>query len=457
MVVIKVKGGKGSNEKEFIHESYIYIYIMEAVSRTVEGHQIAVRLVRLKPEASGNPTILPSELLPRTLLDSSGGSPSLPAEAPFGTVHLGERFASQLIISNEGGLALTDLRVKVELQTGTQRSVLCETTESTELESYGMTPVTTVHDIREVGVHIIVCSVHYTNPITNERKFFRKFFKFTVVNPLALKTKVTEMPEKDLYFLEAQIQNVSNTKFTLQSVRFEPAEFLIATTLAALSLKEETFNDTHNDVASISDHLKRALEISSCDFPLCLKSNDAEYQQKDLAPEGMYQFVFVLNNSSELPLKSVEENVIHLGRLDINWRAEAGQCGRLQTGMLSHTTDPSHETIGVSVRKVPPKVNVCEPLQVLVILKNNTNRDITNLCLLYDCPLEEAPIIVLLGNTRIHLGTLTSFNTTRAYLQLFPLKVGLLKPSHFWIEYEDNGGIPLRRPLCFYLSIEDLT
>ncbi|KAJ1341601.1 hypothetical protein BSLG_003828 [Batrachochytrium salamandrivorans] len=88
------------------------------------------------------------------------------------------------------------------------------------------------HDIKELGIHILVCSVHYTPAPAvgsvptghdRERKFFRKFYKFQVLNPLSVKTKVNTLADGRI-FLEAQVQNVSSTSMYLERMNFEPNE-----------------------------------------------------------------------------------------------------------------------------------------------------------------------------------------------------------------------------------------
>ncbi|KAJ3341505.1 hypothetical protein HDU93_004664 [Gonapodya sp. JEL0774] len=89
------------------------------------------------------------------------------------------------------------------------------------------------HEIKELGTHILVCSVHYTpnsslspslsssqNPPTLDRRSFRKFYKFQVSNPLSVRTKVHSTPDGRV-FLEAQVQNVAQVPMFVERMRFE--------------------------------------------------------------------------------------------------------------------------------------------------------------------------------------------------------------------------------------------
>lgn len=78
------------------------------------------------------------------------------------------------------------------------------------------------HEVKELGVHILVCSVTYSymKGQEEERKFFKKFFKFQVLKPLDVKTKAYNV-DADIY-LEAQIQNIMPNPMFLASVTLQP-------------------------------------------------------------------------------------------------------------------------------------------------------------------------------------------------------------------------------------------
>lgn len=435
---------------------------MESITRTIEGHQIAVRLVRLR--ADGTPASGVPAPAPPFFPASPASSPSLPAEAPFGTVHLGEKFGSRLVVANEGLVDLQRVRVKVELQTSTQRAVLLDIEPDVAaaeadaacgvaLPAGEALPIDVLHDIREVGVHVMVCSVHYTNPVTNERKFARKFFKFTVVNPLALKTKITEMPALDALLLEAQLQNVSSSTFFLESVRFDPAPPLSASTLAPAPAPA--------DLVRLVGGLHIGAHEPATAHPAEYRFAEHEHAHAHAhahahRPDCMYQFVFVLSSPAVIPAAAP----LTLGKLDIRWRSETGETGRLQTAPLVHP-DSALDAITVHIKSLPSPLFLHEPFEALFVFKNGTDRDIHALSLLYDdddgggsSPIAPAhPPVLPLGSTELRLGTLTALNTTRMSMLLLPLCTGLVDAQHFWLAYEQDG-VAYRRPYVFPLLIE---
>ena len=70
------------------------------------------------------------------------------------------------------------------------------------------------HEVKELGTHILVCEVSYVAPSSaaasapggggGGKMNFRKFFKFSVLKPLDVKTKFYNA-ENDDVFLEAQV------------------------------------------------------------------------------------------------------------------------------------------------------------------------------------------------------------------------------------------------------------
>lgn len=405
--------------------------------------------------------------------ESVPGSPSPAAHhhhsqettASFGSaVHLGEQLSALLTIRNEAAFELDELRVKVELQTSTQRILLqddpVEGASNGRLLPADQLQLALQHEIREVGLHIVVCSVHYTGIPTGERKFVRKFFKFPVSNPLSLKTKVSEHRAEDRLYLEAQVQNVSNTSFFLHSVRFEPLAPLHAQCLEPVA--GDNVNILADQLAgdlAFSPHVDNGEEHSQESHgqpdhqsPL---QHPAEYRAQMLPAARTTQFAFVIESrQSIIPL----DQPLPLGRLDIRWRTGEGDFGRLQTGVLTHApVTPSLPPITTTLLGLPSEgARLRQPLDVLLLCRNVTSQDLSDVSLIFDLPndslLAHTPV-VLLGNSEVSLGNLTALNSTRLQVVLYPLQAGLVESDRFWIAYADAQGQSHRVPLRFHLQV----
>lgn len=399
----------------------------------------------------------------------------MPADAPFGQVHLGETFYSFLLIRNEGLMCLHELQVKVELQTATQRCILMSDriegdnkapSPSTQppatdfsLESGSQLRVRTLHDIREVGVHILVCSVQWLNPVTNEVKFLRKFFRFSAANPLTLKTKVTERPEYLL--VEAQVQNVSTTGFILERMAMEPS-------------KSMTQDDgQHSEIASPSimsglvtchtiDVLYSGADGLAVDFErLSLPSQSSNntigavygpevLPDKRLGADEMFQYVFVVTLP---PFPTSRDVPLPMGHLDISWKSETGEQGRLQTGTLLHhwevgddpnkystTTDNTASSRVQTICKgVPPQIARGQAFDMLVIIQNyHQDSSLSEVTIGWDPPpLTIFPGLVPEGPVRVKLGEVTALNSARVVIRVVAAGTEGMHEgaSHFYLQY----------------------
>ncbi|ORZ15519.1 hypothetical protein BCR41DRAFT_306088, partial [Lobosporangium transversale] len=121
-----------------------------------------------------------------------GVSELLTMPASFGNIYLGETFTSYICANNESAHPVRDVILKAELQTSTLRFALSDTLTGKHiqlLESGKTNEIIVSHEIKELGTHILVCSIQYTT-LDGQQKSFRKFYKFQVMNPLSVKTKV---------------------------------------------------------------------------------------------------------------------------------------------------------------------------------------------------------------------------------------------------------------------------
>lgn len=121
---------------------------------------------------------------------------TLRLQSHFGTTYLGEVFAAILCINNESTSTLRDVIVKAELRTASQRVPMHDTTDKprAELAPNESLDVVVQHEIKELGLHTLMCAVHYVTA-KDERKFFNQSFRFQVQHPLSVKTKVYTVKE----------------------------------------------------------------------------------------------------------------------------------------------------------------------------------------------------------------------------------------------------------------------
>ncbi|KAG6423676.1 hypothetical protein SASPL_114078 [Salvia splendens] len=295
--------------------------------------------------------------------DSLGLPGLLVLPQAFGAIYLGETFCSYISINNSSNFEVRDVVIKsgdttvelnfeaidllnyalshtkaAEIQTERQRLLLLDSSKSPveSIRAGGRYDFIVEHDVKELGAHTLVCTALYTDG-DNERKYLPQFFKFMVSNPLSVRTKVRNVKvmlmksnlrpvssvnmlfslnklsyfvmiksifSQDTTFLEACIENHTKSDLYMDQVEFEPAQYWSATVLRA---------EYHSSEPSsvLSETFKE---------PILIKSGG-----------GIYNYLYQLKFSSPDNAQFKAESSKILGKLQITWRTNLGEPGRLQT------------------------------------------------------------------------------------------------------------------------------
>ncbi|KAJ3156677.1 hypothetical protein HDU86_003901 [Geranomyces michiganensis] len=381
-----------------------------------------------------------------------GLSDLLTLPSSFGNIYLGETFSSYLCVNNESQAAAQDVGIKAELQTGSQRFVLADTLTSTPARSGsngalthhdannpGTSAPTRVpllptqsaefvihHEIKELGVHILVCSVHYTTN-AGERRFFRKFYKFQVLNPLSVKTKVNSLTDGKI-FLEAQVQNVASEPMFLERMRFEATElFLYSDLNSVIPLGSATINkqDLLSDPFEISNPSRTStpgLGSGKGELVVGATQDGSIY----LNPQDTRQYLYMLQPKK--PSDLVARTTPTLGKLDIMWRTHLGQTGRLQTSQLSRKVPPV-EPYDISVVETPARITAEQPFSLTCRVRNNSPSETLRLSL--HGVKSKMSTVLLVGPSERTFGNVQPLAHVDVRLSFFPLLAGLHKVCGF--------------------------
>ncbi|KAJ7168080.1 hypothetical protein C8R43DRAFT_983023 [Mycena crocata] len=267
---------------------------------------------------------------PKTLRDLHA-SELLTLPSSFGAINLGEEFSSCLCVNNEAQVEIEAVAMKVEMQTVTSKVMLAEFGGPDTSLAIGDTLENVVrHEIKELGQHVLACTVIYRlppgsrtapgpaeDPDDPSLQTFRKFYKFSVTNPLSVKTKVhaprspsalMSSAEREKVFLEVHIQNLTTETMWFERMRFECADGWDVMDANLIDIERE----------------KESHSIFSASTAL-------------MQPQDMRQYIYILSRTSTTlaPVVHAPGTIIALGRLDISWRSSYGEPGRLLTSMLS--------------------------------------------------------------------------------------------------------------------------
>ncbi|KAI8595114.1 hypothetical protein EDD21DRAFT_344906 [Dissophora ornata] len=424
----------------------------------VTGHSLYFGSPHGTPSASASPQAVPSTeaaLSTDETVDMGdfGVSELLTMPASFGNIYLGETFTSYICANNESAHPVREVNLTAELQTSTARFVLSDTLAGQRpqaskspseipisspsstvgrhiqlLESGKTNEMIVSHEIKELGIHILVCCIQYTT-LDGQQKSFRKFYKFQVLNPLSVKTKVnspspTTVATQEgsnsapvsamsasnggVVLLEAMVQNVSGVTMWMERMRFEVADAFTAQDLNVVIEEDDEETSTDTKAEGIKGN-----ELVSI-------FGDHDY----FAPNDVRQYLYVLTPKPGKELLAKTTNV--LGKMDILWKSQFGETGRLQTSQLTRKPPPLDD-ISVQVVKVPERIRLEEIFSIEILVKNQSPSGSTNTMKLMLTGVKHMGAILLSGPNSRQLGAVPPGGEVRVRLDWFPLMSGVQK------------------------------
>jgi len=299
-------------------------------------HQLVLRVMRLaKPSFLSNIPIMSENndfastkdsLIEEQFVNSN----ILLLPQSFGSIFLGETFVCYLSINNDSDKSTSNITLKADLQTSSQKTILLHEMVATDLSSGCSNDHIISHEVKELGTHMLVCAVTYHNS-ANEKKLFRKFFRFDVQKPLDVKTKSFNVDSNKL-FLEAQVQNITKAPICMEKVSIESSPLYTSESLNTI-----------------------------CE--------DSDESLSYLNPYEIRQYLYMLELKPEYFHFSLTEKVATIGKLDIVWRSNLGERGRLQTSQLQRTVN-QQEDLSVNVLEFDGK---CIQMKPFIMKCNLTN------------------------------------------------------------------------------------
>ncbi|KAJ6834314.1 trafficking protein particle complex subunit 13 [Iris pallida] len=335
----------------------------------------------------------------------------------FGAIYLGETFCSYISINNSSGFDARDVIIKAEMQTERQRILLLDTSKSPveSIRSGGRYDFIVQHDIKELGAHTLVCTALY-NDGDSERKYLPQFFKFVVANPLSVRTKVRCV--KDITFMEACIENHTKSNLYMDQVEFEPAPNWTATTLKA---------DEHT---AASNSQTRGIFRP----PVLIRAGG-----------GIFNYLYQLRQPPRESGQAKVDGSNILGKLQITWRTNLGEPGRLQTQQILGTS-LSHKDIDLQILEVPSCIVLERPFSVKLIITNQTDRTMGpfEVYLSHGNYIEDKAVMVN-GIQKLVLSPVEAFDSANFCLNMIATRVGVQKISG--ITLYDAGEKKIYDPL----------
>lgn len=268
-------------------------------------------------------------------------TPLLTLPQTFGDIYLGETLSAFVSTCNQAPYVLSAMQLKVEVQTSSQRQLLFSRAgggPSGSLVPAGRADCIVRYELREVGVHILICSATFVDA-DGESRNLRKFFKFQVQNPLSMKSKSHTLgtgTAAESVLVETQVQNATSSALYLTSVRFVPTQ----------SLSVDDLN-----------HFEQRPDQLSC-----------------LKPGDVQQYMYRLRAAQGAPTDALR-SASALGRMDVHWRGPMVEPGHLQSNMVQRRAPPPKM---VEVRVLG--IESSEPVPALLDLQAGVGQPLTALC-----------------------------------------------------------------------------
>merc|ERR1712223_336242 len=368
-------------------------------------HNLALKVMRLTRPTFGAEMTSPlmdslssDGALEKSLHQALGSSinlgQALVLPQSFGSIYLGETFMSYVSLHNNSTETCDSVILKCDLQTATQRLPLLQPPQpqGVQVQSGGSIDHVLSHEVKELGTHILVCEVVYSSPGKSKLNF-RKFFKFNVMKPLDVKTKFYNAESEDV-FLEAQVQNVTAGPLCLEKVGLDPSPMFKVTSL--------------NQVIDQAGNAQAEKHVFG--------------RYNYLQPQDSRQYLFCLTPKNELKSNYKQlRGATNIGKMDIIWRTNMGDRGRLQTSQLQRMT-PNHGDVRFNVESIPSIVRVNEAFKLTCTIMNNSDRTLD-----LELSLESVnkPKTLWTGSTSRKLGLIEPSGSPEIVLECVPQDTAL--------------------------------
>ncbi|KAJ0405460.1 hypothetical protein ATCC90586_002775 [Pythium insidiosum] len=350
-----------------------------------------------------------SSLMPTTLAQSTAlqhefaMSSMLILPDSFGEIFLGNTFSSYISVINQYACDLRDVGLTANIQCANDRVDL----QDNRLTRTGNAPppnpmkvlpagssldMVVDYPLNQVGNHVLRVGVTYVDPITNEPKSLRKFYRFAVQNPLVISFKHARQSRDDS-LVEAQIRNVSKLPLFLDSIRFLP--------VAPFSSEELSLDPNADD--DDSDETVRAM----------LRRGP----QTLLNPQEEVQRVFRVTAASSGDAAATQ----NLGRLHVGWKTALGEAGSVQSQPVMRKVDVLRD-VTVALEDVPSTVTLGVPFLATAKITNNSARPLQ-----LQLQLRKSDMIGIVCSSLSHqtLPALAARSSTSVEIEFLPTAGGL--------------------------------
>ncbi|TYZ63246.1 hypothetical protein PybrP1_009437 [[Pythium] brassicae (nom. inval.)] len=280
----------------------------------------------------------------------------------FGEIFLGNTFSSYISVINQYACDLRDVGLSVNIQCANDRVELHDNRYARTGKLPSANPAKVLpagssldmvvdYPLNQIGNHVLRVGVTYMDPILNEQKSLRKFYRFAVQNPLVISFKQSKL--QDQTFVEAEIRNVSKLALFVDSIKFLPLPPFAAEELDAAG-KQPGADRNPQSAAGLLQAGPQSL----------------------LNPQEELQRVFRVTYDPTADLTTVSSLGAHnLGRLHVGWKTSVGEAGSVQSQPVMRKADSGRD-VAVTLANLPKHIVCGVPFVATVRVANNSARNL---------------------------------------------------------------------------------
>jgi len=342
--------------------------LLSGLSVTCDARDLPGELFNL--EARHDPAALPG-------LEGTGPGHMLVLPQSFGNIYLGETFSCCICVHNNNGRDVSEIKVKAMLQIRNERFTLMEAGQAMVLQPDSLSTSVIVHEVKQLETHVLFCAVDYRSS-SGELQNFHKFYKFQVLKPIDIKTRI-EKTEDDTLYIEATIENITTGPICLEKVTLEPTSNYSVQTIDALYTDDADEQSLFGAINCImpSEARQYLYTLTPSQLPGLLT---VPVQAKDISdsegksPPSDHEAKPGTETSGLESGSRIAPPPKLLGKLNIVWRSNLGEKGVLQTSQLEFATAPQQGAVSMRVTSLPAEAMVGEAVPVSLRVVNIGDR-----------------------------------------------------------------------------------
>lgn len=315
----------------------------------------------------------------------------------FGDIYIGETFSAYMSAINSTDLVLRSVTLNTRLQTPNNAQVDLPDirADPAASEEAALTPMKEAlhkdealdmvvkHTLNLLGTHTLRVTVQYIDPRTSEKKSTRKFYRFSVLNPVTVRCKLIDQQQK--YYVQCSVTNVTKSLLIINNCQLQ---------------LERPFTDAEPLFGNAVTDGRPVDLLDSLSM---------------LAPDECYSCAFAVDK----PLVASDAGQV-IGKLQLSWTSAMGEHGIIVGDPI--TAIAAAQPVEIRCVQCPANVLLGDEFTAVISITNHTHHPLS---LQLQCKNDEARGLFVTGTSHCNLPLIEPNNSIQHTLRLYPAAPGL--------------------------------